>query len=92
MVFQGQSSYARGSISDIGEMDCTDSGGPSVMTHFPVTALRSADLETPDIGRSEQFYTSVWGLDLMTRHEGVTYLRTCNAQAVWGNRRLLRMA
>ena len=45
------------------------------MTHFPVTALRSVDLETPDLGRSEQFYTSVWGLDLVTRHEGVTYLR-----------------
>jgi catechol-2,3-dioxygenase len=45
------------------------------MTHFPVTALRSVDLETPDIGRSEHFYTSVWGLDLVTRHEGVTYLR-----------------
>jgi catechol-2,3-dioxygenase len=45
------------------------------MTHFPVTALRSVDLETPDVGRSEQFYTSVWGLDLVTRQEGVTYLR-----------------
>jgi catechol-2,3-dioxygenase len=49
------------------------------MTHFPVTALRSVDLETPDIGRSEQFYTSVWGLDLVTRHEGVTYLRASGA-------------
>lgn len=45
------------------------------MTNFPVTALRSVDLETPDIGRSEHFYTSVWGLDLVTRHEGITYLR-----------------
>jgi catechol 2,3-dioxygenase len=45
------------------------------MTHFPVTALRSVDLETPDVGLSEQFYTLVWGLDLVTRHEGVTYLR-----------------
>ena len=45
------------------------------MTHFPVTALRSVDLETPDIAQSEHFYTSVWGLDLVTRHEGVTYLR-----------------
>ncbi len=45
------------------------------MTHFPVTALRSVDLETPDINRSEHFYTSVWGLDLVTRHEGITYLR-----------------
>jgi catechol-2,3-dioxygenase len=45
------------------------------MTHFAVTALRSVDLETPDVGRSERFYTSVWGLDLVTRNEGVTYLR-----------------
>jgi catechol-2,3-dioxygenase len=45
------------------------------MTHFPVTALRSVDLETPDIARSEHFYTSVWGLDLVARHEGITYLR-----------------
>jgi catechol-2,3-dioxygenase len=45
------------------------------MTHFPVTALRSVDLETPDIDRSEHFYMSVWGLDLVTRHDGVTYLR-----------------
>ena len=37
------------------------------MTFFPVTALRSVDLETPDIGRSERFYTEVWGLDLVTR-------------------------
>jgi catechol 2,3-dioxygenase len=45
------------------------------MTHFPVTALRSVALETPDLGRSEQFYATVWGLDLVTRHAGVTYLR-----------------
>jgi catechol-2,3-dioxygenase len=45
------------------------------MTHFPVTGLRSVDLYTPDIGRSEQFYISVWGLDLVTRQDGVTYLR-----------------
>jgi catechol-2,3-dioxygenase len=45
------------------------------MTHFSVTALRSVDLQTSDIDRSEHFYTSVWGLDLVTRHEGVTYLR-----------------
>ena len=45
------------------------------MTHFPVTGLRSVDLETPDIARSEHFYTSVWGLDLVTRHERITYLR-----------------
>ena len=45
------------------------------MTHFPVTALRSVDLDTPDLARSEAFYTSVWGLDLVTRHDRVSYLR-----------------
>ncbi|MDB5504054.1 MAG: hypothetical protein JWR89_3956 [Tardiphaga sp.] len=45
------------------------------MSHFPVTALRSVDLDTPDLARSEAFYTSVWGLDLVTRHDGVSYLR-----------------
>jgi catechol-2,3-dioxygenase len=45
------------------------------MTHFPVTALRSVDLQTSDIRRSEHFYTSIWGLDLVARHEGITYLR-----------------
>jgi len=49
------------------------------MTHFPVTALRSIDLQTSDISRSEHFYTSIWGLDLVTRHEGVTYLRASGA-------------
>jgi catechol-2,3-dioxygenase len=45
------------------------------MTRFPVTALRSVDLDTPDLAQSEAFYTSVWGLDLVTRHAGVSYLR-----------------
>lgn len=45
------------------------------MTHFPVTALRSVDLDTPDLARSEAFYTSVWGLDPVAREDGVSYLR-----------------
>ena len=49
------------------------------MTYFPVTALRSVDLETPDLARSEHFYTSVWGLDLVTRREGISYLRATGA-------------
>jgi catechol-2,3-dioxygenase len=49
------------------------------MTRFPVTALRSVDLDTPDMARSEHFYTSVWGLDFVTRAEGVTYLRATGA-------------
>jgi catechol-2,3-dioxygenase len=49
------------------------------VTHFPVTSLRSVDLETPDLPRSEAFYTNVWGLDLVTRAGGVTYLRASGA-------------
>lgn len=45
------------------------------MTRFPVSSLRSVDLGTPDIERSEQFYVSVWGLDVVARHHGVVYLR-----------------
>jgi len=54
----------------------------SSMTPFPVTALRSVDLETPDLSRSEQFYTAVWGLDLVTRHDDVTYLRASGTDQV----------
>jgi catechol-2,3-dioxygenase len=45
------------------------------MTRFPVSALRSVDLGTPDPGRSEQFYATVWGLEAVARHNGVVYLR-----------------
>jgi catechol 2,3-dioxygenase-like lactoylglutathione lyase family enzyme len=47
----------------------------SDMTRFPVSALRSVDLGTPDIDRSEQFYVAVWGLEVVARHHGVVYLR-----------------
>lgn len=49
------------------------------MTHFPVTALRSVELQTPDLARSEAFYIDVWGLELVTRTGGVTYLRATGA-------------
>ena len=45
------------------------------MTQFPISALRSVDLDTPDIAVSEKFYIDVWGLEVVTRHAGVTYLR-----------------
>lgn len=45
------------------------------MTRFPVSALRSVDLGTPDLGRSEQFYVTVWGLEVVARHDGAVYLR-----------------
>ena len=45
------------------------------MSRFPVSALRSVDLGTPDIDRSERFYVEVWGLEIVARHNGVTYLR-----------------
>jgi len=45
------------------------------LSRFPVSALRSVDLGTPDIERSERFYIDVWGLEIVARHKGVTYLR-----------------
>jgi catechol-2,3-dioxygenase len=45
------------------------------LTRFPVSALRSVDLGTPDIDRAEQFYVAVWGLEVVERHNGVVYLR-----------------
>jgi catechol 2,3-dioxygenase-like lactoylglutathione lyase family enzyme len=33
------------------------------MTDFPVAALRSVELSTPDLDRSVDFYTRVWGLE-----------------------------
>ena len=45
------------------------------MSRFPVTALRSVAIGTPDLELSEHFYTTVWGLDLATREDGVVYLR-----------------
>ncbi|KJF70053.1 VOC family protein [Agrobacterium arsenijevicii] len=34
------------------------------MTYFPLTALRSVELGTPDLAASVDFYTRVWGLDV----------------------------
>jgi catechol 2,3-dioxygenase len=45
------------------------------MTRFPVTALRSVDLGTPDLARSEAFYRDVWGLERVATSEDVVYLR-----------------
>lgn len=45
------------------------------MTRFPVTALRSVDLGTPDLARSEAFYCETWGLERVGGADGVVYLR-----------------
>jgi catechol-2,3-dioxygenase len=45
------------------------------MTSFPVTALRSVDIGTPNLALSERFYTSTWGLDVVARNEDAVYLR-----------------
>lgn len=45
------------------------------MTYFPVVALRSVDLSTPDISTSERFYADVWGLEVAARTRDVVYLR-----------------
>lgn len=45
------------------------------MTGFPVCALRSVDLGTPDLARSELFYTATWGLEAVDRTTDAVYLR-----------------
>jgi catechol 2,3-dioxygenase len=45
------------------------------MTRFPVCALRSAELDTPDLALSEAFYTKVWGLTVAARTDAAVYLR-----------------
>ncbi|MBC7784388.1 MAG: VOC family protein, partial [Burkholderiales bacterium] len=45
------------------------------MIRFPVCALRSVELGTPDLDVSERFYTTVWGLDVAARTADAVYLR-----------------
>jgi catechol 2,3-dioxygenase len=45
------------------------------MPRFPVTALRSVELGTPDLDGSVKFYRDVWGLALVARVAGIVYLR-----------------
>jgi catechol 2,3-dioxygenase-like lactoylglutathione lyase family enzyme len=45
------------------------------MTRFPVCALRSVEIGTPDIDVSERFYTKTWGLRVVERRQGSIFLR-----------------
>ncbi len=45
------------------------------MTRFPICALRSVELDTPDLAASEDFYTRVWGLTVAERTADALYLR-----------------
>lgn len=49
------------------------------MSHFPVIALRSVAIGTPNLARSERFYTQVWGLSAAARQNGAVYLRASGA-------------
>ena len=44
------------------------------MTEFPVIALRSVELGTPDLATSVDFYTRVWGLDVVAETEDKVFL------------------
>ena len=45
------------------------------MSGFAVNALRSVDLDVPDLDAAEAFYTGVWGLTLVARADGAAVLR-----------------
>lgn len=49
------------------------------MTRPPVSALRSVDLETPDIEKSTAFYAGIWGLDIVADAPGSVWLRATGA-------------
>ena len=42
---------------------------------FPISALRSVDLQVPDLAAAERFYTQVWGLSVAARGAGAVWLR-----------------
>jgi catechol-2,3-dioxygenase len=44
------------------------------MRNFPITALRSVELSTPDLAGSVDFYTRVWGLSVVSETGGKVYL------------------
>ncbi len=44
------------------------------MSNFPVVALRSVELSTPDIDQAVDFYTRVWGLDVVAEVGGKIFL------------------
>lgn len=44
------------------------------MSAFPVVALRSVELTTPDLRGSADFYTQVWGLDFVAEADGRLFL------------------
>jgi catechol-2,3-dioxygenase len=44
------------------------------MTVFPITALRSVELGTPDLAKSVDFYTRIWGLEIVAEAEGKVFL------------------
>jgi catechol 2,3-dioxygenase len=47
------------------------------MSDFPVSALRSVELSTPDLNGSVDFYTRVWGLEVVAEAEGKVFLAGC---------------
>ncbi|MGV8939261.1 MAG: VOC family protein [Allorhizobium sp.] len=44
------------------------------MSVFPITALRSVEISTPDLDGSVDFYTRVWGLDVVARQGDKVFL------------------
>ncbi|APT60008.1 glyoxalase [Roseomonas gilardii] len=45
------------------------------MSEFPLSALRSAELIVPDLAMAERFYTETWGLAVVERMPGSSWLR-----------------
>jgi len=49
------------------------------MSDFPVAALRSVEVTTPQLHTSADFYTKIWGLDFAAEADGTIYLAATGA-------------
>ncbi|WP_277983277.1 VOC family protein [Sphingomonas faeni] len=43
--------------------------------NFPITGLRSVEIEVPDLGAATAFYTDIWGLFVVARSDAGVWLR-----------------
>ena len=55
-------------------MQVPEAGGRKV-TRFSIVEIRSVEFGTPDLSKSENFYTKTWGLRFQDRTDDVVYLR-----------------
>lgn len=51
------------------------------MNRFPLEGIRSVDFVVPDLGAATDFYSAVWGLELVRRTDATSWLRGTGSDA-----------